>query len=134
MGLDQWLYQKIRVNEIEENRPYINIKTDGKKYQIKIEESISGIWKKVLYWRKNYMYVDNRDIEELIDILQEIVDAPTDKEKKDCALKHFPSTEDLERWFFEYYLPDFKTTLEKLKEIKASPEYEITEFYYYIWY
>ena len=154
MGLDQWLYQKIRVDRIEENKPYINIKTDEEKYQIKLEESISGIWKEVMYWRKNYalndyflgkcgnpqddncvyMHIDSGDIEELIDILQEIVDAPTDKEKKDCALKHFPSTEDLESWFFKYYLPDFKDTLEKLKEIKASPEYEITEFYYYIWY
>ena len=154
MGLDQYLYQKIRVDRIEENRPCLKIQTDGKNFNIPFEPQIEGIWKEVMYWRKNYalndyfldkcgnpqddncvyMYIHSGDIEELMDILQQIVNAPTDKEKLDMALKYFPTTEDLREWFFSYYLEDFKKALFMFKQLKEQPEWEISEFYYYIWY
>lgn len=150
MGLDQYLYKKTFVGGwmLDNKEEFISI---GKS-RVKIGE-IDNIESKVMYWRNNYaindffmdkvndggedncryFYVQKKDLEELRDILKEIVNQPTQEGSLKIA-KEKLNTEDLEEYFTDWYLPDFKKTLEKLEKLIKQPDSNDCDFYYYIWY
>lgn len=159
MGLDQWLIKKIYVGgrSARNKEDYLVVERGGEVGEvvgdIRIQiKNIEDIETRVIYWRKNYaindwfldkvgagdedncvyFYVNKDDLKELRDILKEIVEAKTKKEKIKIVEEKL-DTGDFDE-YTDSYLEDFERTYKELDEVIKAKDFDVSDYYYYIWY